>query len=517
MKKTLKKSLAILISLILAFGIYPISFANDEIKDETMLIIPIISPKPQKNYIIDNPYEGIDWDAWDDYKTQLHCHTTASDGYLTIDEFCRMHYALDYEIVALTDHGTINKGWNVVPDTVPLMRLIKKERTKMADIIPIPEDEYQGYINGTNPNRTYVTSKGDTLTRTTTNGMLDVPKGIELNMATPIADCHLTGYYSDYGQGLAGVYGDYETPSKGVKDAGGISFLSHVGEYVYTEKDSENYVGQKIDEYYVNKFARIFIENQGSSLGTGINSATDAHTRCDRILYDQILQKTIPYGVVPWGNTFADSHNETAVNDAYTMSWMPELTVEAFRECLEKGQFFSVSHYSNGVELNGMEEMPDFDEQAVYDSKSYWLDNTPQVKRMSVDQKADTITVEGINANIITWVSNGEVIKRESIKDGKATLDLHNDEFLAEPYMYVRFYLSGDNGICYSQPLVLNVEGEEFEKVEIPETNDISTFLRGLVTVVDVAFFRVNPFIWIFKYFGLGYNPITVERLVNPF
>jgi hypothetical protein len=347
--------------------------------------------------------------------------------------------------------------------------------------------------------------------------MLDVPKGIELNMATPIADCHLTGYYSDYGQGLAGVYGDYETPSKGVKDAGGISFLSHVGEYVYTEKDSENYVGQKIDEYYVNKFARIFIENQGSSLGTGINSATDAHTRCDRILYDQILQKTIPYGVVPWGNTFADSHNETAVNDAYTMSWMPELTVEAFRECLEKGQFFSVSHYSNGVELNGMEEMPDFDEQAVYDSKSYWLDNTPQVKRMSVDQKADTITVEGINANIITWVSNGEVIKRESIKDGKATLDLHNDEFLAEPYMYVRFYLSGDNGICYSQPLVLNVEGEEFEKVEIPETNDISTFLRGLVTVVDVAFFRVNPFIWIFKYFGLGYNPITVERLVNPF
>lgn len=517
MKKTLKKSLAILISLILAFGIYPISFANDEIKDETMLIIPIISPKPQKNYIIDNPYEGIDWDAWDDYKTQLHCHTTASDGYLTIDEFCRMHYALDYEIVALADHGTINKGWNVVPDTVPLMRLIKKERTKMADIIPIPEDEYQGYINGTNPNRTYVTSKGDTLTRTTTNGMLDVPKGIELNMATPIADCHLTGYYSDYGQGLAGVYGDYETPSKGVKDAGGISFLSHVGEYVYTEKDSENYVGQKIDEYYVNKFARIFIENQGSSLGTGINSATDAHTRCDRILYDQILQKTIPYGVVPWGNTFADSHNETAVNDAYTMSWMPELTVEAFRECLEKGQFFSVSHYSNGVELNGMEEMPDFDEQAVYDSKSYWLDNTPQVKRMSVDQKADTITVEGINANIITWVSNGEVIKRESIKDGKATLDLHNDEFLAEPYMYVRFYLSGDNGICYSQPLVLNVEGEEFEKVEIPETNDISTFLRGLVTVVDVAFFRVNPFIWIFKYFGLGYNPITVERLVNPF
>ncbi len=503
--KIAKKILSLILAGTMIFGASPV-FASEAAPAET-----------QKNYIIDSPYEDINWDEWEDYKTQLHCHTTASDGFLTIDEFCKMHYALDFEIVALTDHGTLNKGWNVEPETVPIMRFIKKERTKMADIIPIPEEEYQSYLNGTNPNRTFITSAGDTLTRTSTNGMLDVPLGIELNMATPIADCHLTGYWAEYGQGLAGVFGDYETPTKGVKDAGGISFLSHVGEYVYTDKDSEKYVGQKVDEYYVNKFARLFLDNAGSSLGTGINSATDAHTRCDRILYDQILRKTIPYGVVPWGNTFADSHSETSINDAYTMSWMPELTLDAFRKCLEKGQFFSISHFSNGVELNGMEEMPGFVEQEVYDTKAYWLDNTPQVKRMTVDQEADTITVEGINANIITWVSDGEVIKRESIKDGKATLDLHNDEFLAEPYMYVRFYLSGDNGICYSQPLVLNVEGEEFEKVEVPETHDISTFLRGLVTVVDVAFFRLNPIIWIFKYFALGYNPITFDRLINPF
>lgn len=505
--KIAKKIISLLLAGTMVFGASPV-FASDAEPAKT---------ETKKNYIIESPYEDIDWDEWEDYKTQLHCHTTASDGFLTIDEFCKMHYALDFEIVALTDHGTLNRGWNVAPETVPLMRFIKKERTKMADIIPIPQDEYQSYLNGTNPNRTYVTSEGDVLTRTTTNGMLDVPLGIELNMATPVADCHLTGYWAEYGQGLAGVFGDYETPTKGVKDAGGISFLSHVGEYVYTDKDSEKYVGKKVDEYYVNKFARLFLDNAGSSLGTGINSATDAHTRCDRILYDQILQKTIPYGVVPWGNTFADSHNESSVNDAYTMSWMPELTLYAFRKCLEKGQFFSVSHFSNGVELNGMVEIPGFVEQDVYDTKSYWLDNTPQVKRMNINQEADTITVEGINANLITWVSNGNVIKRESFENGKATLDLHNDEFLAEPYMFVRFYLSGDNGICYSQPLVLKVEGEEFEKVEVPETHDISTFLRGLVTVVDVAFFRLNPIIWIFKYFGLGYNPVTFDRLINPF
>ncbi len=501
--KTLCKVISVILAVIMASSVGMVSFAAEE--------------KTVKNYIIDNPYQGIDWDTWGDYKTQLHAHTNASDGYLTIEEFVQIHYALDYDIVALTDHGTINNGWNIAPETVPIMRYIKKERTGMSEIVPLTEDAYQSYLNGTQENRTYTTEGGDTLTRTHTNGMLDVPKGIELNMATPIADCHLTGYFSDYGQGLAGVFGDYETPSAGVKEAGGISFLSHVGEYVYTDKDSADHVGQAVDDYYANKFARLFIDNQGSSLGMGINSATDAHTRCDRILYDQVLQKTIPNGVVPWGNTFSDSHGETSANDAYVMSWMPSLTLEDFRTCMEKGQFFSVSHYSNGYELNGMQEIPGFIENKVYDEKLYWLDNTPQVTRVSVDEENDTITVEGVNADTITWVSNGNVLKRESLIDGKATLDLHSDFGENEPYLYVRFYITGENGICYSNPLVLNVEGEEFAPVEVPETHDISTFLRGLVTVIDFVLFRINPIIWIFKYFALGYNPITWDRITNPF
>lgn len=463
---------------------------------------------PQKNYTITDPYARVDWDKWGVYKTQLHCHTTASDGFLKIDEFVQKHYDLNFDIVALTDHGTLNRGWNKEPELVPLMRYIKKERTKNAPVIPISDELYQQYLNGTAPSET----------RTHKNGMLDIPLGIELNMATPFADCHLTGYYAEYGQGLAGVYGDYETPSRGVKEAGGISMLSHVGEYVYIDKDSEKYVGLPVDDYYATKFARVFMDNQGSSLGMGINSATDAHTRCDRILYDQILQKTIPNGVVPWANSFADSHNERSINDAYTMSLMPELTVEGFRTCLENGEFFSISHYSNGVELNGMKEMPDFVEKEVEDSKSYLLDNTPMVTRVTVDNENDKITIEGTNFDEITWVSNCNVILRESdITSGTATLDLHSG-LLDEPYLYVRFYITGENGICYSQPFVLNVEGEEFEPVEVAKTvYDLPWFLRKLVTVVDLVFFRANPLIWIFKYFGLGYNPITLERLFNPF
>ena len=460
-----------------------------------------VSAAEEKNYIIDNPYADIDWDSWGSYKTQLHSHTNASDGFLTIHEYVKKHYDLDYDIVAVTDHGTINKGWNVAPDLVPIMRLIKYERSQMQPVTPLTEQEYEAYTSGSAYSET----------RTHENGMLDVPKGIELNMATPVADCHLTGYFSDYGQGLAGVFGDYETPSREVMKDGGITFMSHVGEFVYTDKDSADHVGQKVDDYYANKFARLFIDYQGSALGMGINSATDAHTRCDRIFYDQVLQKTIPNGVVPWCNTFADSHNEASINDAYTWTWMENFTMEDFRESLEKGQFFSVSHYSNGVELNGMEEMPGFDEQKVYDEKLYLLDNTPNVTRLEVDEDSDTIYVEGENFNLITWVSDGNVILREEITDGKASLDLHSENLLDNPDLYVRFYLSGENGICYSQPLVLNVEGEDFAPVNVPETNDISTFLRKLVTYIDKIFFEYNPIVWAFKYFALGYNPL--ERL----
>ena len=494
-KRKMKRIVSLLLCLlIVSVSLVPAASAQTQTESQT------------KKFIITNPYEQVDWDSWGTYKAQLHCHTNASDGYLTIHEFVQKHYDLDYDIVALTDHGTINRGWNNEPQLVPLLRFVKRERTQMADIIPLTEEEYSSYLNGT--------AASDS--RTHQNGMLDVPLGIELNMATPVADCHLTGYFAEYGQGLAGVYGDYETPSKGVRKKGGISMLSHVGEFVYPDKDSADHVGQPVDEYYSNKFARIFLDNAGSSVGMGINSATDAHTRCDRILYDSILQRTIPNGVVPWGFTFSDSHNERSLNDAYTMMLMENFTIEDFRSSMENGLCFGVSHYSNGVELNGMEEMPNLTEEEIEENKIYLSNDTPMVTRVTVDAQSETISIEGEHFNEITWVSNGNVIKRDSnITTGSAELYLHDPDLLSDPSLYVRFYITGENGICYSQPFVLNVEGETFQPVNVPKTHDVSTFLRALVTVLDVAFFRLNPVVWAFKYFALGYNPL--ENLCDPY
>lgn len=463
-----------------------------------------------RDFTITNPYDAVDWDAWGAYKAQLHCHTTASDGYLTIRESIRMHYDYDYDIVAVTDHGTLNRGWDTAPDLVPLMRAVKKERTKMAPIEPLTAGEYAAYTDGTAP-------VSDGYSRTHDTGMLDVPLGLELNMATPVADCHLTGYFSEYGQGLAGVFGDYETPARGVKDAGGLSMLSHVGEYVYTKKDSEKHVGQPVDDYYANKFARVFLDNPASCVGMGINSATDAHTRCDRILYDQILKKTIPNGIVPWAFCFSDSHNDTSVNDAYTVMLLPELTLDAFRAGMQSGTFFAVSHYSNGVELNGMPEIPGYVEEDV----DWQSNDTPAVTRIDVDEETDRITVECQNADTITWISDGNVIRRAPVENGRAQICLRDGDLLSDVRTFVRFYITGENGICYSQPFTVCPAGEHFAPVNVPQTRDVSTRLRALVTVLDWTVFKWNPVVWAFKYFALGYDPLPrlrteIRQLFNP-
>ncbi len=445
----------------------------------------------QKHYEITSPYENIDWENWKAYKAQLHCHTNASDGYLKVDESVQAHYDKGYDILAITDHGTLNRGWNAQPQLIPILRLVKYERTQMAPIKPLSDTVYNSYLDGT------ATTTNGTVRE---NGMIDVPLGIELNFATPVADCHLTGYYAEYGQGLMGVFGDYETPAAGVNEAGGITMLSHIGEYVYPDKDSEDHVGKPIDEDYVNKFARLFLDNPGSAVGMGINSATDAHTRCDRILYDQILKKTIPGNVVPWGFTFSDSHDEDSINFAYTMHYMPELSNDDLRASMENGTFFSVSHYSNGVELNGMRELPEYVEEEV----NYESNDTPMVTRMDIDDENDTVTVWGKNFDTITWIADGNVIERiYDCNEGEAiTINLNDHDI----DYFVRFYITGEDGICYSQPLVICEEGTEHTPVEVPVTNDISTFLRNLISWLDKIAFQ-NPGIRIFKMLLMGYDP----------
>ena len=171
----------------------------------------------EKNYTISNPYETVDWDSWNAYKTQLHCHTNVSDGASSIADTIEAYYAADYDILALTDHMTLGVQWDQKPEVVSLMRLVKYNRTGFSELVPLTSERRQEILNGVGRNG---------------RPMLEVTTGVELNGAVP-QNSHINGYFSDYGQGLIGIDGDYETPAAEVGKRGGVTFLDHLGDYTH--------------------------------------------------------------------------------------------------------------------------------------------------------------------------------------------------------------------------------------------------------------------------------------------
>ena len=110
--KLFRKILSFVLSVIMTFSCFGFA-VNAAQKGESI----VLSPAAEKNYLIDSPYDEVNWNTWRAYKTQLHCHTNASDGYLTVREVVQLSYDLGYDILAITDHGTLNRGWNNVPQT----------------------------------------------------------------------------------------------------------------------------------------------------------------------------------------------------------------------------------------------------------------------------------------------------------------------------------------------------------------------------------------------------------------
>jgi len=421
------------------------------------------------NYVITNPYEDVDFETWNAYKTQLHVHTNASDGDTPVAKVVEEHYRLGFDILAITDHATLNRGWNVVTPTVPAFRLVKYERTLMAPIIPVSQQRYDEITNGTDRNG---------------RPMLDVPLGNELNGAV-FSNSHVNGFFVEYGFGLFGVDKDYETPVKAVHQLGGYSMINHPGDTTgsYGNPSINN------DPKTVNKHASLFLKYYPSCFALDINSISDG-SRTDEVLYDNVLEKLIPYGITPWLVAFSDAHQMGQWHRGFTVHMMTESleaankanALEDLKRSMRDGTYFGVYTIApGGVYLP--EDAP----------------ANPMVKDIIVE--GNTITIVPEDESLVTdvvWVTNGT----KNINEGSYTIDVA--DFSGDIKSFVRAYLRGPGGICYTQPFTVIPEGVELEKEEICDVFDISVFLRGFVTVIDKLFFKYNPLVWLFKKYALG-------------
>ena len=58
-----------------------------------------------------NPYAGVNWATWDQFKANFHTHTAESDGYQSPATVIDEYYSAGYKILAITDHNTITWPW----------------------------------------------------------------------------------------------------------------------------------------------------------------------------------------------------------------------------------------------------------------------------------------------------------------------------------------------------------------------------------------------------------------------
>ena len=407
------------------------------------LFLPVSAFAGQVSYDITSPYETVDWENWNQYQAQLHTHTLYSDGTVDVKDVVERYYELGYDILAVTDHGVVNKGWNKVPEVMDLIGY----NQYINKFEPMSQERYEEItIHGT--------GRGG-------RPMLDVPYGIELN-ALVIRKNHVNGFFADYGQGILGREEDYETVIKGNSEAGGITFINHPGDFISANKENG-----RAEDY---NQLKVFIDplmKYDSCVGIEVFNLRDTTDRADRILWDTILQYTIPQGKNVWGFANDDSHALDDIDVTRDIMLMPELSNEALRTAMENGTFFACSRYAR------YEMGEDFVGEGEY----------AKIRSLNVDDDNDTITVVADNYDVIEWIADGEIIATGE------TLDLR--EYSDEIGCYVRFQIKNEGGIVCSQPFVCDDGDMSDEAVEYPEehvpNNIIAAFFKELLDLLRTS------------------------------
>lgn len=456
------------------------------------------------DYTINSTYENVDWSTYNQYKADLHSHTTVSDGDQTIREQVEKHYEHGFDIVAISDHGTVDYGWD--QDTqAKTIRVVLSVKEGNRPIDPLKSsgvtDAGADYTYEDGYYKQY-DENGNAL-----HTMMRVPLANEQN-PTSFNNAHVNTWFADYGNDVVGGTSDYATPIRKIDKIGGLSVINHPGEYT-NARDEECYedaydMNNIHYKYVVNKFAKLLLKYD-SCLGIDINSKGDSRTRFDRKLWDILLQKIVPHGRNVYAIATSDAHNPNIVNSGYTWMCMPELTPEALRSCMENGEFFAASYYMGSreeikawaAELKEAGVAPEFAaklqqtyETIVEEEKNggqdtkFEFDQTavvPKVTGVSVNENEDTITISTKDAYMVHWIADGEFIATGD------TIDL--DDYSDKIGSYVRAEIIGEGGVIYTQAFTLEYEGA-------PEAEDTFFIDLGLpATLICDTIVKVLAFV----------------------
>ena len=358
--------------------------------------------QPEKIYYVINPYENVDWDLYGQYKANFHTHSTNSDGINSVRDMVEKYYAMGYDILGITDHNFLSLNWNAIGFSSITAKRLNEIST--------------GLGRSGNP-------------------MISIDYSAEQSSVE-----HINTFWASF----INTYDDMQTDViLKCESLGGISHINHPSRYTggYAADDKISAAASN-NITNIKKYTNIFLE-YSSCVGMEIISKLDSDSKGDRILWDNILERTTPHDRFVWGFAGDDAHSREAAGYAWNVMLMPELNQAETRTAMENGAFYAVSRVSRFDGINryypdGVEICDEGNESTLY----LLGQSAPGISRIEVI--GSTIAISGTDYDTIEWIADGAFIAVGE------TIELN--DYLRYIGSYVRAQLKSETGIAFTQP-----------------------------------------------------------------
>ena len=405
------------------YGFYlDIELNGTTTKAHRAVYVKVVEGSDCEPVIYDNPYADIDWMTINQYKSNFHTHTTQSND--AIDEFTTAnvvdkYHAAGYKILALTDHDYNPYPWELFP--------------QYMSGVPARDPEALGML----------AVPGNELSKDNTNSWSERTGG-EFNH-------HNDFFTGRQGQEFASLQESYAYTYA----LGGMQIINHPGQYwsidnTYseTQKNGPGWHATNFNTYP--SLVGLEVYNQGNRRPN------------DRILWDQILQRTMPARNV-FGYSGDDTHNNEQLFRNYNFMLMEELTTEELKDAMRKGESYF-----------------------CYEPKGSGEGKAPRIAAIHVDESEKTITIDA--NGLVHWIYATDKTS-SSASSARSTVVGIGNTFSYKGYQgsYVRALITNMYGETCTQPI-------SFKDVNATSLENISTQTLALMLYPNPASAYLNVF-----------------------
>lgn len=361
--------------------------------------------------IYNNPYADIDWTTINQFKGNFHTHTTqsndASDGFTTAYVVDKYH-AAGYKILSLTDHDYNPYPWELFPQ---YMSIVPARDPAALGMLAIP---------------------GNELSKDNTNSWSERTGG-QFNH-------HNDFFTGRQGQEFASLQESYAYTYA----LGGMQIINHPGQYwsidnTYSETQKDG------PGWHANNFLTF-----PSLIGLEVYNQGNRRPN-DRILWDQILQRTMPNRSV-YGYSCDDAHNNDQLFRNYNFMLMENLTTDELKDAMRKGESYF-----------------------CYEPAGTGEGKAPRISNISVDEINKTITIAA--NGLVHWIYATDKTST-SASSARSTVVGIGNTFSYADYQgsYVRAFITNVYGETCTQPISFADE-KTVDIEDIPVENRLALLL----------------------------------------